>query len=136
MPLNYYRSSVSGYVSLTGFASLPLFRRGRIRSQQQSDIPFGTSLEACRLQERLVLRSSSFNEVIDASRDDSDDPMASEMRHRQYRQFLQVPRNKSKTPPQRDILHAINGDDSLPTAAINYLLAEEMQLRPRCPSTR
>jgi len=98
VPLHYYRSSVNGYNSLTGFASIPLFRQGRIRSPP-SEIHFDTSLEACRLHERRVLRSSSFNQVIDGSRGDSDDPMATETRHSQFRQLLQVPINKSKTPP-------------------------------------
>jgi hypothetical protein len=103
VPLHYYRFSVNGYVSLTGFASLPLFRQGRIQSQQ-SEMHFDTSLEACRLHERSVLRSSSFNQVIDGSRDDPDDAMATETRHCQYQQFVRVPRNESKTPPN-EIYH-------------------------------
>ena len=37
----------------------------------------------------------------------------------------------SSNPTQGDISHAINGDNSLPTAGINYQLAAEMQLRSR-----
>jgi len=92
VPLHYYRSSVNGYVSLTGFASLPLFRQWRIRNQQ-SQIHVDMSPEAWRLHKRWVLRCSSFNQVIDGSRNGSDDQMATEMCHSQYWQFLWVPRN-------------------------------------------
>jgi len=137
VPLHDYCFPVNGYVSLMGFASLPLFQQGRIRSQQ-SEIQFDTTLEPYRLHERWVLKSSSFNRVIDGSRDDSDDPVVTEMRHSQYRQFLRVPRNKSTTPtpPQGDILYVINGEDYQPTAALEYWVAEEMQLRSRYPLSR
>jgi len=56
------------------------------------------SLEACRLHKWGVLRSSSFNHVIDGSRDDSGDPMATKMCRRQYWHFQRVPWHKSKPP--------------------------------------
>ena len=96
VPSNYYRCSLNGYVSLTGFLSLPLSRQGRIRSQS-SEIHFDTSPEAFQLHDRWVLRRSSFNDVIDGRRADSDDPTATETWHSRCRQFLRVPRNESKT---------------------------------------
>jgi len=134
VPVHYYRSSVNGYVLLTGFASLPLFRQvRRIRSQQSRnplqhesiDLPITRAMSL----KKFILQSSHLTEA--------------EMilmiqwppkRVSQCRQFLRVPRNESKT--QRNMSHTISADDYLPTAAINHRLAEEMQLPSRCPLTR
>jgi len=48
------------------------------------------------LHKRYVLGRSSLNEVNDGNSDDSDGPMATEMRHSWCWQFLRVPRNMSK----------------------------------------
>jgi len=55
-------------------------------------------------------------------------PMATETRHTHSNNYYEYRERSLKPPPQQLISNAINGDDSLSTAALNYQLADKMQL--------
>jgi len=76
-PYTIIAFSVNGYASLTGFASLPLFQRARIRSQQFDNalrhesrylpITQALSLRICILQSGELARAETISEMYTAA---------------------------------------------------------------------
>jgi len=101
-PYTIIAFSVNGYASLTGFASLPLFRRARIRSQQFDNalrhesryLPIirATSLKTFILQSGELSRAETISKMHLAAR---------RVTGQQCRRLLQVERQLLHTSNER-----------------------------------